>query len=233
MKIYNRTYNLFEEQTYIAAGDDGRCAVVDPGFSDAREQADFFTLLDALKLTPEAILLTHGHFDHIFGVAALQKKYGATVYMNPADSKLLDDPEASLGRLWGRLPDRSFEWKPAAEGDKVEAAGLSFEVIATPGHTPGSVCWLMRREKAMFTGDTLFAGAIGRTDLKYGEYDDEIRSIMEKLMLLDGDIRIFPGHGPDSSIGDERLTNPFLEPFNEPEEEADPDRPPIVIHPDA
>ena len=115
----------------------------------------------------------------------------------------------------------------------MEAAGLTFEVIATPGHTPGGVCWLVRDEKLLFTGDTLFAGAIGRTDLSFGEYDDEIRSIMEKLMLLDGDIRIFPGHGPASTIADERTGNPFLEPFNEPEEEPDPDQPPIIIRPGA
>ena len=115
----------------------------------------------------------------------------------------------------------------------MEAAGLTFEVIATPGHTPGGVCWLVRDEKLLFTGDTLFAGAIGRTDLSFGEYDDEIRSIMEKLMLLDGDIRLFPGHGPASTIADERTGNPFLEPFNEPEEETGPDQPPIIIRPGA
>ena len=233
MKLYSFTYNLFQEQTYVAAGDGGRCAVVDPGFCGDAERQDFFEHMESEHLVPEAVLLTHGHFDHIFGVAALQEKFGIPVYMNEADRKILDDPEASLGRLWERLPERSFRITPVRDSDVIESAGLKFEAIATPGHTPGGICWLMRDEKTMFSGDTLFAGAIGRTDLKYGEYDDEIRSIMEKLMPLDGDIRIYPGHGPASSIADERTGNPFLEPFNEPEEDYDPDRPPIIIHPES
>ncbi len=233
MKLYSRTYNLFEEQTYVISGAEGRCAVVDPGFCNEAEREDFFSLLEEERMVPEAVLLTHGHFDHIGGAAELQRRYGVPVYMNGADRKVIESPDTKLARLWKRYPDHDFTTTDAGDGDKVEAAGLDFEAIATPGHTPGGLCWLVRDEKLMFTGDTLFAGAIGRTDLKYGEYDDEIRSIMEKLMLLDGDIRIFPGHGPSSSIADERTGNPFLEPFNEPEEEADPDQPPIIIRPDA
>ena len=211
MKLYSHTYNLFEEQTYVAGG--GR--------------------LEEEKLTPEAVLLTHGHLDHIGGAAELQRRYGIPVYMNEDDRKVVENPDPRLSRLWKRFPDTGFSTSAVRDGDRVEAAGLTFEVIATPGHTPGGVCWLVRDEKLLFTGDTLFAGAIGRTDLSFGEYDDEIRSIMEKLMLLDGDIRIFPGHGPASTIADERTGNPFLEPFNEPEEEPDPDQPPIIIRPGA
>lgn len=232
-RILSFTYNLFEERTYVVSGAEGRCAVVDPGFCNDMEQAAFFGSLEEEKLVPEAVLLTHGHFDHMAGAAELQRRYGIPVYMNEADRKVIEDPDPRIGRLWRRLPDRSFRTDGVSDGDKVETAGLTFEVIATPGHTPGGVCWLSRDEKLMFTGDTLFAGAIGRTDLKYGEYDDEIRSIMEKLMLLDGDIRILPGHGPASTIADERTGNPFLEPFNEPEEEADPDQPPVIIRPGA
>ena len=179
------------------------------------------------------MLLTHGHLDHIGGAAELQRRYGIPVYMNEDDRKVIENPDPRLSRLWKRFPDTGFSISAVRDGDRVEAAGLTFEVIATPGHTPGGVCWLVRDEKLLFTGDTLFAGAIGRTDLSFGEYDDEIRSIMEKLMLLDGDIRIFPGHGPASTIADERTGNPFLEPFNEPEEEPDPDQPPIIIRPGA
>ena len=114
----------------------------------------------------------------------------------------------------------------------LEIAGMKWEVIATPGHTPGGVCYLEREAGVMLTGDTLFAGSIGRTDFLYSEYDDEIRSIMEKLILLDPDIRILPGHGPTSTIGHERTHNPFLEPFNEPEEPIDPELEPVVIRGD-
>lgn len=233
LKLYLHTYNLFEEQTYVAGGAEGRCVVVDPGFCNEAERADFFGRLEEEKLTPEAVLLTHGHLDHIGGAAELQRRYGIPVYMNEDDRKVIENPDPRLSRLWKRFPDTGFSISAVRDGDRVEAAGLTFEVIATPGHTPGGVCWLVRDEKLLFTGDTLFAGAIGRTDLSFGEYDDEIRSIMEKLMLLDGDIRIFPGHGPASTIADERTGNPFLEPFNEPEEEPDPDQPPIIIRPGA
>ena len=100
----------------------------------------------------------------------------------------------------------------------LELAGLRLEVIATPGHTPGCVCYLEREQGVLFTGDTLFAGSIGRTDFPYSDYDDEIRSILEKLLPLEADVTLLPGHGPASTIGDERTHNPFLEPFNEPEE---------------
>jgi len=100
----------------------------------------------------------------------------------------------------------------------IEDGGLHFEVIATPGHTPGSVCYYERENGILLTGDTLFAGSIGRTDLEGGDYDKEIVSIMEKLIWLDAGVKILPGHGPDSTIAKERSTNPFLEPFNEKEE---------------
>ena len=133
-------------------------------------------------------------------------------------------------RLGLTPPDVSFTWTPLQEGP-LAVAGMTFEVIHTPGHTPGGVCFLEREAGILFTGDTLFAGSIGRTDFPYSEYDDEIRSIMEKIILLDPAIRIFPGHGPTSTIGKERTGNPFLEPFNEPEEKTtDSDLEPVVIH---
>ena len=106
----------------------------------------------------------------------------------------------------------------AVEQRHIIAGGLDFEVIATPGHSPGGVCYLLGEEKILFSGDTLFAGAIGRSDLPGGEYDDLIRSIMEKVIFLDADITVLPGHATETSIGRERTSNPFLEPFNEREE---------------
>ena len=168
-------------------------------------------------MKPAAVLLTHGHMDHIYGVAELQRRFGIPVYMSPEDIKTMEYYDR-VGKFGIAVADRSFTITPVADGSVVEAAGFRFRVIGTPGHSPGSVCWFCEEEGVLFTGDTLFAGAIGRTDLIYGEYDDEIRSIMEKLVLLDGDIRIFPGHGGTSTIGAERVSNPFLEPFNEREE---------------
>ena len=168
------------------------------------------------------MLLTHAHFDHIFGVKKVQERFGIPVYMDPEEALAFEYNREMTGRLGLAFPDTDVSYIPAREGLAIAAAGFSFEVISTPGHAPGAVCYLDREEKLMFTGDTLFAGTIGRTDLLNSDYDQEILSIMNKLIVLDPDIRFYPGHGPSSTIGHERTNNPFLEPFNEPEEEFDP-----------
>lgn len=229
LNILQFSFNLFQERAAIAFRDGGKCVVTDPGFCSPEEEEEFLSALRSHSLVPEAILLTHAHFDHIYGVKTLQDLYGIPVYMHPAEKPVLEYDREMASRFGIREPDCSFSTEDIADGDTIEAAGIRFEVIATPGHTPGGVCWLDREDKVLFSGDTLFAGAIGRTDFKYGEYDDEIRSIMEKLIILDPDIRLCPGHGPDSTIGHERTHNPFLEPFNEPEEETDSEPEPVII----
>ena len=215
MKINSFVVNMLQENTYVVRGEGLSCVVVDPGFLDPEESAAVLESLDSLK--PEAVLLTHGHMDHIYGVAELQRRYGVPVYMSPEDVKTMEYLQR-VGRFGLPVPDIGFKVTPVADGSTLRVAGLDFKVIATPGHSPGSVCWLMEKEKVLFTGDTLFAGAIGRTDLVYGDYDSEIRSIMEKIIWLDGEVSIYPGHGGASTIGTERCCNPFLEPFNEREE---------------
>ena len=177
MKIKKFVCNAFQENCYVVS-DGSRCIIIDPGFADGAELDGLYSYLNAEGLTPEAILLTHSHWDHVLGVPALVERFGIPV--NPV-----------------------VPW---------------FMVIATPGHTPDSVCYYNEAEHILFTGDTLFAGSIGRTDLPGGDYDAEIRSIMEKLIFLPGETDIYPGHGPASTIARERMENPFLEPFNEREE---------------
>ena len=222
-------FNLFEERTYVAWREAGRCVVVDPGCREGAELEALEALFGQEGLKPEAILLTHAHFDHIFGAKALQDRYGIPVYLHPADVAALEYNKLMAERFRIRLPEGDFKWEPLEDGQVLDLAGLRFEVIATPGHTPGSVCFLERTEGILFSGDTLFAGSIGRTDFPYSEYDDEIRAILERLLPLDPATVILPGHGPDSTIGRERTGNPFLEPFNEPEETTGPNLEPVVI----
>lgn len=223
-KIHQFTFNLFGVHTMICTNGSDECVVIDPGFYTPKEKEEFLSYVSTNNLEPKAVLLTHGHIDHIWGVKAVQDIFGIPVYMSPEDEVLLNYDSGIAGKLGLIAPDSTFKWTAVSDGMHIPVAGLDFEVITTPGHSPGSVCYLDRQQNIMFTGDTLFAGTIGRTDLQYGEYDDIIRSIMEKLIWLEPDIEIYPGHGHPSTIGVERTSNPFLEPFNEKEEltESDP-----------
>lgn len=229
-EIYHLTFNLFQVNTYVASNRDGACILVDPGAYTPQDNEALKEFLSSKGLKPEAIFLTHGHLDHVFGVRAAQDAYDVPVYMDSRDRCMLEYGRETAGKLGLTPPDCDFTWTPVEEGQILEAAGFHLEVISTPGHTPGGVCYLDRELGILFSGDTLFAGTIGRTDLQGGEYDDLIRSIMEKLILLEPDVTVLPGHGRPTTIGDERTGNPMLEPFNEPEESFDPDLKPVGIH---
>lgn len=211
--IEHFTFNAFQERTLILWDNDGICAFVDPGFSTAAERDKMTGFITGKNLKPACIMLTHAHFDHIYGVAELANTYNIPIYMHPREKHTIEVTNPYLCKAFGLPEPQAFE----AEGTPcIKVGSLEFEVIETPGHTPGGVCFLERNEKVLISGDTLFAGAIGRTDHPGGDYDLLMKSIFEKLMCLDGDITVIPGHGPDTSIADERMTNPFLLPFNEP-----------------
>ncbi len=184
-----------------------RAAVVDPG-------GDVPLIMEAISkmgVTVEKILITHGHIDHAGGAAELREKLGVTIEgPNKADNFLLQDlPQtgANYGQLDARVvtPDR---W--LAQGDVVEAAGFSFDVIEAPGHSPGSVVFFNPKERFAFMGDVLFKNSIGRTDLRQSNHNHLLRAIREKILPLGDDVVFLPGHGEMSRIGDERVGNPFL-----------------------
>jgi glyoxylase-like metal-dependent hydrolase (beta-lactamase superfamily II) len=211
-------FNPFRENSYLLCDEvGGECVFVDPGCYDEAESESLKSFVSSHGLKPNAIWLTHGHFDHIFGVASLARDYSIPVYMSSEDKMILRrDPVYAQG-VGLKAPDVSFETEDLVDGQILASFDNGgFKVITTPGHTPGGVCFYSEENKILFSGDTLFAGSIGRTDLDGGDYDKEIVGIMEKLMLLPGDVEVYPGHGPSTSIAEERTTNPFLQPFNEP-----------------
>ena len=211
--------NPLQENAYLLWDDAREGVVVDPGFDGEGELSRFRNFLKENDIRLKEIWLTHGHFDHILGVSALLGGAAPVpVRMHSADRPQLERARLMAAAFGIDFPDTPFPTCNLADGDELRVGGMAFRVITTPGHTPGGVSYYCEKEKLLLTGDTLFAGSIGRTDLPGGEYDDLIVSIMDKLMGLDGDVAILPGHGGFSDIATERTQNPFLQPFNEPDD---------------
>ncbi len=185
-QLETNCYVVTDEQTLD-------CAVIDPG----DESNTILDYLESNHLRCRAILLTHGHYDHVGAVESLQEETGATVYMHPADDH---SKNGDLHTPFS-LPANG---KYYGDGDRVEVSGLHFEVMATPGHTRGGVT--LRCGNALFTGDTLFKGSCGRTDLPGGDMDAELESL-KKLCSLPGDYEVYPGHMDSSTLSRERLFN--------------------------
>lgn len=217
LKILTFQFNPFSENCSLAYDETGDAVIIDPGFYNEKEASALYSKIAEKGLKPKMILLTHGHFDHIFGVKECADKYGIPVYMNQEDNYVIQHNFSS--RFGLKEPDSSFATEPLEDEQIIRFGNTEFKVITTPGHTSGGVCFYDEKDKALFSGDTLFAGAIGRTDHPTGDYDKLIVSVMDKLMGLPGDVTVFPGHGPNTTISDERTHNPFLQPFNEPDSE--------------
>lgn len=211
-------FNPLGTNCVVAWSDSGSdCVVFDPGMSSAAGVEELSAFMQENGLRPEAILLTHGHFDHVWGVSGLLEKYDIPVYMSPKDKDILARG-ASLFRGMPTFKNLKvdFPWIPVP--GEITAGGARWKVLESPGHTPGSVCYWSDENSLLISGDTLFAGAIGRTDLVGGDYDAIMRSLLGTVMNLPEDTDVIPGHGQPTSIGREATTNPFLLPFNEPEE---------------
>lgn len=230
--IEHFTFNSFQTNSFILWDESGKCAIADPGCSSEAELSRLTGFIADKGLEPVCILLTHCHFDHVYGMAALAREYEIPVYADMDEMYSLQVTNAKLcGQFGFPMPDEfpiirtsSDVHHPAKaifvqDGDTIDVGNLRFEVIQTPGHSKGGLCFLERNGKVLLSGDTLFAGAIGRTDHPGGDYETLMKSIFEKLLMLDGDTRVLPGHGPSSDIATERMTNPFLMPFNEPYED--------------
>lgn len=197
--VRTNCYLLINEETKEAL-------VVDPA-----DRADVIVrkLIDE-GLTLKAILLTHGHGDHILAVGDLKKQFGVKVYAAKAEEALLSDAAQNLSKaLFGIVvtvkPDILLE-----DGQEFEAAGIRLRMLHTPGHTPGGCCYYQAEEKILFSGDTLFCGSIGRTDFPGGSLSELVRSVKEKLLVLPEDVKVYPGHEEITTIGHEKRYNPYM-----------------------
>ena len=198
------------EQNCYLLYDDARpeALVIDPGSQPSLlRQA-----IDQAGLKPALILATHGHFDHVGAVQALQEAYGAPFGLAQADAGLLDgleDTFAFYGMGSTKQP-RVDRW--LSPGERVSAGGLELQVLGTPGHTPGGLCFYHAASGSLFSGDTLFAGSVGRSDFEGGSHPQLIDSIRRELLTLPPATRVYPGHGPASTLAEERAHNRFLQP---------------------
>ena len=196
----------------LATGENSECIVIDPGMPDVSlELAD---LLNKHRLKPVATLLTHGHLDHTFSVVPICDGYGIPAYIHSEDRNLLLDPAAAVSPEFGAtLASMSFsepaEVKELKSGEEFELVGLKIKAIHSPGHTRGSLMFLVD-DQTLLSGDVLFAGSIGRTDLPTGSSSDMHKTLTKKVLTLSDEIRVLPGHGPETMIGYERKNNPYL-----------------------
>jgi glyoxylase-like metal-dependent hydrolase (beta-lactamase superfamily II) len=195
---------------YIVAEEPGGRALV----IDAPPEPELIgPVLVEHDLTLAAVLLTHGHVDHTGGSGELVQGSGASVHVHPDDDFLTLNPVEQVRAMFGMTPPGKYEvpekLESLVDGDQLSIAGLSIEVRHTPGHTPGHCCFYLEAQETLFSGDQLFAGSIGRFDFPYGDGTALFRSMRDRVMILPDETRVLPGHGPGTTIGHERQTNPF------------------------
>ena len=211
MKIARLIFNPIQENTYIIWDDTLEAAVIDAGNMNERENEVLAKFIADNGLKPKYALNTHGHFDHLLGVDFLREKYGAQLAMNSKDEFLLKSASVSA-ELFGVKADALPEAIDVdLEGkESIKFGNTELKIIPTPGHTPGHVAFFEPVSKVLFTGDTLFRESIGRTDLPGGDYSWIMRSIIENILPLGDDVKIYPGHGETSDLGHESMYNPFV-----------------------
>ena len=202
LKVHTLPLGAYQTNTYIVYHkDSSKCVVIDPGY-----EPDFILEQAArLGLTVEAVLLTHGHFDHVGGVEEIVNATGCALWMSEGDWSQFRNPVTAY---FFPLANSDFtEISFCEEGERISAGGLTFRVLATPGHTHGSVCYLC--EDALFSGDTLFAGSCGRTDLPGGSWKTIVESL-KRLAELEGNFTVYPGHGESTTLAQEKKYNPYM-----------------------
>lgn len=206
LKIGRITLGVCQTNFYFVY-EEGKKEVI--AFDPADKGAYLYEKLKENGFAVKGICLTHGHFDHIWGVEELKEQSGAKVYAYEGEKDVCEsvslNVSKSVGRPYTVTPDVLLR-----DGETVEIAGITAKLIATPGHTHGSCCYYFEKDGILISGDTLFQESVGRTDLPTGSMSELIRSVREKLMVLPDEVKVYPGHGEQTTIGYEREYNPFL-----------------------
>lgn len=213
MLIRSYVAPMFATNCWIIAPEKGsECIIVDPGMTDISAEVELIVAEEGLK--PVAVLLTHGHLDHTFSVKPLADGYGISAYIHSEDRRFIADPAGIHGpqfveQLRGMNFEEPVKVENLKDGSQLEFLGMKIRAIHAPGHTRGSLMFLLNDE-TLISGDVLFAGSIGRTDLPTGSASDMRNTLSKKVLPLDDSIRVLPGHGGETTIKYERKTNPYL-----------------------
>lgn len=210
MKVKMFTFNAFQENTYVLSDDTKDCVIVDPGCSNAAERKALTDYIEGEGLTPVRLINTHCHIDHILGNDYVSNKWKLPLEAHAGEAVVLEYSKKAAD-MYGIAYDGSPPIaKYIEEGDKVQWGETTLETYFTPGHSPASLSFFHKESKQLIAGDVLFQNSIGRTDLPGGNFDTLIKNIKEKLFPLGDDVVVYSGHGPSTTIGNEKVNNPFL-----------------------
>lgn len=210
MSIRTLVFNPFQENTYILFDETKECIIVDAGCYSTNDQQELVAFIQQNELKPKLAVNTHGHVDHVLGNAFIKETFNIPIAGHPEDLPLIQMASKHALMYGFSIEDVPTIDQNLNHNDTITFGNTTLKVIHTPGHSLGGICLLNETEKFLISGDTLFNGSIGRTDLPGGSYDQLLNSIGQRLMTLDDDITIYPGHGDPSTIGEEKTSNPFL-----------------------
>ena len=209
LQIQVFTFNPFQENTYVLFDETKECVVVDPGCYEEDEKKELLDFIETNHLTVIKLLNTHCHLDHVLGNAFVKVKFNAKLCIHRLDEPVLKAVSAYAPNYGFHLYQETTPDEYLNEGDEITVGNQKFEVLFVPGHAPGHVAFYNKKGKVVIGGDVLFQNSIGRTDLPGGSFETLINSIHQKLFTLPDDVKVYPGHGPETTIGFEKLTNPF------------------------
>lgn len=210
LELVSFTFNPFQENTYVLFDKSRECVIIDPGCSSPDEEEELQGFIERKELKPTKLILTHAHIDHVMGCRFVKNTWNLPMYMHRAEIPVLEATN-KVGQMYG-IP---VSTPPPAdafldEGDTFTVGEHTFQVLFTPGHSPGSVSFYLEAQQLLISGDVLFNGSIGRTDLPGGNFDTLENSIRTKLYTLPDAVRVYSGHGPHTTIGKEKRGNPFV-----------------------
>jgi hydroxyacylglutathione hydrolase len=203
-------FNPFQENTYVISAANKECWIIDPGCYTLQDQKTLVGYIEKNGLKPVKLLNTHCHLDHIYGNKFISDEYQLELGIHEKELPMLQRADVAARMYGAKIPEKCEPGYFINEGEQLVLDGAVFDILFTPGHSPGSICFSNKGEKYAIVGDVLFQGSIGRTDLPGGDYATLITSICTQLLVLDAATEIFNGHGPSTTVGAEIKSNPFL-----------------------